>query len=161
MNTRGIMLLPFKLTYVIEDRCTYIILFVQFQCWSFLESYLQLHVRWQFNMIEAFANESETANIERLVTAALSAQRQRRETSSRRTSKTSHFSPTGKTEAGLFRLHQQHTHLNILERSGPFLIISWVTVTWQIRAQAGPTSRKSIAATSVPNSRHAALLVLV
>ena len=67
-------------------------------------------------MIEAFANESETANIERPLIAALSAQRQRRETSSQRTSQTSHFSPTGKTEAGLFRLHQQHTHLNILER---------------------------------------------
>lgn len=32
-------------------------------------------------MIEAFANESETANIERHVIAALSAQRQRRENS--------------------------------------------------------------------------------
>ena len=68
-------------------------------------------------MIEAFANESETANIERHVIAALPALNDKDErTVKSRTSKTSHFSPTGKTEAGLFRLHQQHTHLNILER---------------------------------------------
>ena len=97
------------------------ILFVQFQCWSFLESYLQLHVRWQFNMIEAFANESETANIDNenptalLRQASLANDTDQTEVTCR-TSHISHFSPTGKTEAGLFRLHQQHTHLDILER---------------------------------------------
>ena len=61
-------------TNVRHRRSLYIyILFVQFQCWSFLESYLQSHVRWQFNMLEAFANESETANIEREPNGSLTA----------------------------------------------------------------------------------------
>ena len=61
-------------------------------------------------MIEAFANESETANIERPLIAALPALNDKDErTVKSRTSQTSHFSPTVKTKAGLFRLHQQHT----------------------------------------------------
>ena len=71
-------------------------------------------------MIEAFANESETANIDNenptvLIASILLLNDETGQVESR-TSHISHFSPTVKTEAGLFRLHQQHTHLNILER---------------------------------------------
>ena len=71
-------------------------------------------------MIEAFANESETANIDNenptaLLQQASLANDETGQVESR-TSQSSHFSSTGKTEAGLFRLYQQHTHLDILER---------------------------------------------
>ena len=71
-------------------------------------------------MIEAFANESETANIDNenptaLIASVLLLNDETGQVESR-TSQSSHFSSTGKTEAGLFRLHQQHTHLDILER---------------------------------------------
>ena len=72
-------------------------------------------------MIEAFANESETANIDNEnPTASYSKRSLANDTDqtevTSKTSHISHFSPTVKTEAGLFRLHQQHTHLDILER---------------------------------------------
>ena len=49
----------------------------------------------------------------------LLSQRQDQRTVKSRTSQTSHFSSTGKTKAGLFRLHQQHTHLDITGEDGP------------------------------------------
>ena len=74
-------------------------------------------------MIEAFANESETANIDNenstaLIASVLLLNDETGQVESR-TSQSSHFSPTGKTEAGLFRLHQQHTHLDITGEDGP------------------------------------------
>ena len=75
-------------------------------------------------MIEAFANESETANIDNEnPTASYSKRSLANDTDqtevTSRTLHISHFSPTGKTEAGLFRLHQQHTHLDITGEDGP------------------------------------------
>ena len=84
--------------------------------WSSLE--LRFVIIWLpyyiLNALWTFANESESAkywypNPTGFTAEITCSQRQDQRTVKSRTSQTSHFSPTVKTKAGLFRLHQQHT----------------------------------------------------